>query len=465
MQKQYRPGDLVEVAIHGLGHAGEGVGRVQNLAVFVPGALPGEKIRTKLTQVKKTFARGELVEILQRGTARIESACSLAQNCGGCQLQHLDYQKQLEHKRESVENALTRLGKLEGVPVLPTLGMATPWHYRNKIHLQVHREGGKTKLGFFQEGSYQLAAGLGQQTCLLVDQRINQVITTLEILLNETSKNQGQVPEPFHWRTQTGLLRHVMIRRGHVSGQIMVVLVTSDQRWPGAKAFAQSLVQHHPEVVSVIRNINTSPERVVLGSENQVLAGQETILDTLNGLTYKISATSFYQINSAQTEVLYNKALELADLRGDELVVDAYCGIGTIATFLARHARQVIGLEIIPTAVEDARENAALNNQTNTEFRLGPVEKLLPQMVQRGLKPDLVVLDPPRKGCDTAVLEALAQSQVPRLVYVSCDPATLARDLGMLDQLGYQTQMAQPVDLFPWTSHVETVVLMSRKDK
>lgn len=334
--------------------------------------------------------------------------------------------------------------------------MEDPWHYRNKIHLHVKKEGHRVKLGFYAEGTYELATGLGHQTCLLVDKQINQVAATLEEFINKHAVS------PYHWQKKRGLLRHVMIRRGFGTGEIMVVLVTSAERWSTAKEFDRAIVTRHTEIVSVIRNINTSPGRVVLGSENRLLTGREYILDYLNGLKFKISAPSFYQVNPLQTEVLYNRVLELADLKGHETVVDAYCGIGTIANFLARHAGRVIGMEIVPEAVEDAKENALLNGLSNTEFIPGPVESLLPKMVAKGLKPHLVVLDPPRKGCEKEVLQAISEAQVPRMVYVSCDPGTLARDLGIFDSSGYQTLLAQPVDMFPWTSHTETVCLLER---
>ncbi|MCL5781013.1 MAG: 23S rRNA (uracil(1939)-C(5))-methyltransferase RlmD [Firmicutes bacterium] len=456
MEKVIKTGDLLDLTIQGLGHAGEGVGRYENLAVFVPGVLPGERARVRIALVKKSFARGEVVDILEQAPNRVVPPCPASRRCGGCQLQHLDYQAQLDHKRAVVQAALTRLGGLEQVEVRPTLGMTDPWHYRNKIHLQVKQEGRRVKLGFYAEGTYQLAAGPGHQTCLLVDKQINQVAAALEELINE------QTVPPYDWQKKSGLLRHVMIRRGFRTGEIMVVLVTSSQRWPAARKFAEAIVARHPEVVSVIRNINTNPVRVVLGAENRLLTGREYIFDYLKDLKFKISAASFYQVNPLQTEVLYNRVLQLADLKGNETVVDAYCGIGTIANFLARHAGRVIGMEIVPDAVADARENALLNGLANTKFIPGSVESLLPNMVAQGLKPDLVVLDPPRKGCAKEVLQAISKAQAPRVVYVSCDPGTLARDLGILDASGYQTLLAQQVDMFPWTSHVETIIMMTK---
>ncbi|ABO50772.1 23S rRNA m(5)U-1939 methyltransferase [Desulforamulus reducens MI-1] len=447
-------GDIVDLEIHGLGHSGEGVGRYQKLAVFVPGALIGERVRVRINQVKKSFARGQLVEILKQTTARIVPNCESYQVCGGCQLQHLDYQEQLTYKRSVVESALFKIGGLKGVEVLPTLGMRNPWHYRNKIHLQVKEAKGRIKLGFYAEGSYELAAGLAGQSCLLVQKEINQVIAILEELINSYKLT------PYHWGEKRGLLRHVMIRQGFHSGQCMVVLVTSPEEWQAENAFSRALVARQPKIVSVIRNINRNPGRIVLGEENRVMYGKEYIVDELNGLNFNISANSFYQVNTLQTEELYQKAKEFAQLQGHERVIDAYCGIGTIALYLARSTVEVVGMEIVPPAVADAKENARLNGITNTKFFQGAVEKLLPRMA-KDLKPDVVVLDPPRKGCEKEVLTAISESKVPRIVYVSCDPATLARDLGVLDKLGYQTLQVQPVDMFPWTYHVECVVLMS----
>ncbi|SHK98364.1 23S rRNA (uracil(1939)-C(5))-methyltransferase RlmD [Desulforamulus aeronauticus] len=456
MKKVVRNGDIIELQINGLGHGGEGVGRYEDMAVFVPGALTGERVKAKLMQVKKSFARAELLAILTKAEQRINPPCHFAHQCGGCQLQHLDYQEQLAHKKSVVESALRRIAKIQNVAVQPTLGMEHPWHYRNKIHLQLKQAGKQIKLGFFAEGSYELAAGLGDQVCLLVDQQINQVVASVEQLINKSGLTV------YDWSTKTGLLRHIIIRRGFKTGEMMVVIVTSEERWPKESEWAETLVQRHPEIVSVVRNINTSPDRVILGREDRVLVGKSFITDELNGLQFHISAASFYQVNPQQTEVLYNKVLEMAGLEDKETVVDAYCGIGTIATFLAGHAKQVIGMEIVPAAVEDARKNAELNGITNTEFHTGMVEKLLPHLVSEGLRPDLLVLDPPRKGCEKEVLQAIQEARVPRVVYVSCDPATLARDLGILDSLGYQTIQVQPVDMFPWTGHVECVVLMSR---
>ncbi|GAB6180329.1 23S rRNA (uracil(1939)-C(5))-methyltransferase RlmD [Desulfotomaculum defluvii] len=449
-------GDEVEVEIHGLGHFGEGVGRYQNLAIFVPGALIGEKVRVRINQVKKSFVRGTLVRILKQAEARIVPTCESYQNCGGCQLQHLDYQEQLAHKRSVVESALQKIGGLSGVTVLPTLGMKNPWHYRNKVHLQVKETKGKVKLGFYAEGSYELVAGLASQSCLLVQEEINQIIVILEELINEYNLT------PYHWGEKKGLLRHVMIRRGFYTGQCMVVLITSPEKWLTAKSFSQALATRQPKIASVVRNINSNPGRIVLGQKNEVLYGKGYIMDVLNGLRFNISANSFYQINPLQTEVLYRKAMEFAQLQGHERVIDAYCGIGTIALYLARYAGEVVGMEIVSASVKDAKENAQLNGLTNVKFFQGAVEKLLPSLAKE-IKPQVVVLDPPRKGCEREVLTAISEAKVPRIVYVSCDPATLARDLGALDKLGYQTMQVQPVDMFPWTGHVECVLRIERR--
>lgn len=388
--------------------------------------------------------------------ARIDPECRDYTACGGCQLQHLDYKSQLKYKRQNVIDALVRIGKISDVPVHPVMGMDYPWHYRNKVHMQVEGERGRLTLGFFAPGSHRLATGAGY--CRLVNRSLNEVAVVVEELINEY-----QV-EPYHWQKRKGLLRHLMLRIGESTGEVMVIPVTAAGTWREGDDMARELMNRCPRVVSVVRNINDKSRNVVLGSKNLVLAGKEFITDRLGGLTFRLSANSFYQVNFVQAERLYTVAREYAGLTGKETVVDAYCGIGTITLYLAGAAFRTLGLESIPDAVSDARENARLNGINNAEFRTGPVEKLLPSLAREGLQPDIVVLDPPRAGCEEVVLTAIARMKVTRVVYVSCNPATLARDLGRLKGLGYRVREIQPVDMFPWTGHVECVVLIKRAE-
>lgn len=450
-------GDRVEINITGLGHAGEGIGRWRGLAVFVPRAVPGERVLVEIAEARKNFARGRLLEVLARSAARAEPGCTLFDACGGCQLLHMDYTEQLRWKAVQVRESLARIGGLGDVPVAATIGMDEPWHYRNKVHFHVEWRAGRLEPGFFERRSHRLAAGdLGSTPkCLLVQRDLLQVAgRSAEIL--------GSLRVPLYdWREHRGYLRHLVLRRGAATGEIMVVLVTGREPWPAEADFARRLAGDAPRVVSVVRNINTRGSREVLGAENRVLAGKPVITERLRGIGFRIGPASFFQVNPEQTARLCELVTRYAGLTGRETVVDAYSGLGTFALTLAAHAREVIGLESLGPAVADARENARHNGLTNVRFEQGAVEELLPVLAEEGDKVDVVVLDPPRRGCDPAVLEALGRLRPTRVVYVSCDPATLARDLGRLQGLGFQAVEVQPVDMFPQTAHVETVVYLT----
>ncbi|MCL6635064.1 MAG: 23S rRNA (uracil(1939)-C(5))-methyltransferase RlmD [Peptococcaceae bacterium] len=449
-----------KLRIDGLTHDGEGVGRYRGLAVFVPGAAPGDAVVAEVFDIKKNYARARLVELEEASPARREPECGCFPRCGGCRLQHLDYGEQLRLKTALVRDSLARIGGLAGVNVRTAAGMDRPWHYRNKAHFQVEEGAEKVKLGFYGEGSHTLAAFFGEDGCavpgcLLVDGELNETAALVERLLNR----HGGAPCGRGRRRR--FFRHVVLRKGFATGEVMAVLVTGSGDWPGEGAFVKELVSLRPGLASLVRNINDGPPGVVFGKENRCLAGRGYIVDRLGHLAFRISPASFYQVNPAQTLVLYRKVLEYAALTGAETVLDAYSGIGTIALFLAGRARKVYGLEAVPEAVEDARRNALLNNISNVEFHAGEVERHLPRMAAQGMRPDVVVLDPPRRGCGREALDAVADMWPSRVVYVSCDPGTLARDLGYLAGKGYRVEEVQPVDMFPWTHHVECVVLMT----
>lgn len=446
-------GEVISLEIGGLTHEGNGVGRCRGLAVFVPGAVPGDTVQAEITALKKNYALGRLLEVSKPSSSRREPECARFGKCGGCRLQQVNYREQLDIKTSLVRDSLSRIAGLGEVVVREMIGMENPWHYRNKAHFQVEERSGEFRLGFYEEGSHSLSSifeGEGPTGCLLVDEDINRAAAAIEALLNRHGRG-----------APGGFFRHVMLRKGFYTGEIMAVLVTGSGDWPGQKGFAGDLTQRVGQLVSLARNINDGPQGVVLGRENIILAGRGYITDRLGDLSLIISPASFYQVNPVQTLVLYNKALEYAGLNhpGDLTVVDAYSGVGTIALFMARHARRVVALEVVPQAVEDARSNAENNGVQNIEWHTGEVEKLLPSLARRGLRPDVAVLDPPRKGCGPEALEAVAHMDVPRIVYVSCDPGTLARDLGRLTALGYRVEEVQPVDMFPWSHHVETIIL------
>lgn len=440
---------MVELEIDGLGHEGEGVGRFSGFTLFVPGALPAERVRARVTEVRRNFGRADLAAVLRPGPDRVEPPCPVYAACGGCQLQHLAYPAQLRAKTRRVQDALERIGRLTGVPVHPTLGMADPWHYRNKAQFPVGLAGGRLVAGPYAAGSHRIVE---VDTCLIQHPTANAAQATVV----ELARSLG-VP-PYDESTHTGVLRHVLVRVTG-AGLAMVILVTNGPRLPQGRRLTEGLIERLPEVVSVWQNINSRRTNVALGEESILLAGGDGIIEEIEQLKFRISPRSFLQVNPIQVEILYGKAVEyLQPLAGGD-VVDVYCGIGTISLLLLRAGvRHVYGVEEVPEAVADARANAALNGYTDAaQFLAGPAERLLPQLQQRGVRPDAVVFDPPRRGCDPAVLAAAAAMAPRRLVYVSCNPTTLARDLGWLQEHGYRTVQVQPVDMFPHTAHVECV--------
>jgi len=368
-------------------------------------------------------------------------------------MQHLTYAEQLRLKTALVLDSLHRLGGLRDVRVLPALGMTgTPWHYRNKVHFHVAEDGERIVLGYYAGKSHTLTpvfpASAGKHGCLLIHPALNDTAAAVQELLN-------RLAPPGNAKTY---FRHVLLRHAPATGQTMVVVVTSAGRWPGAHDFAAELARRLPHVVSVSHNSPPARPGTYLGSTNRLLFGQPFLIDRLEHLQLRLSAASFHQVNPIQTPVLYREAAGKAALTGREIVVDAYSGIGSLALWVAAGARLVQAMEIEPAAVADARVNAGLNGITNVLFERGDVAKLLPGLTARGLRPDVIMLDPPRRGCHRGVLETIAAMRVPRTVYVSCDPGTMARDVAFLTAHGYRVEEVQPVDMFPWTAHVECVV-------
>lgn len=341
-----------------------------------------------------------------------------------------------------------------GVVVHPTLGMKEPWHYRNKAQVPVGVENGRLLAGFYALGSHRI---IDMDACLIQDEHNDQAIQTVKDLAQELGISI------YDEENHRGLLRHIAVRKGFKTGEMMIVLVTNGRDIPKQDAWVQLIREQVPNVASICQNMNTKRTNVIFGEETRVLWGRDVIYDEIGDVRFAISARSFYQVNPVQTKVLYEKALEYAELSGKETVIDAYCGIGTISLFMARHADKVYGVEIVPEAVEDARRNALINDIRNAEFEVGKAEEVLPAWQKQGIRADVIVVDPPRKGCDEALLETILQMKPKRVVYVSCNPSTLARDLRILEDGGYRTVEVQPVDMFPHTVHVECVILMVRK--
>lgn len=449
--------EYYEIDIHGLGHEGEGVGKVDGFTVFVPRALPGERVKVKIVRTQKTYANGRLIDVLSGSADRAEPPCSIFHRCGGCQLQHMTYEAQLRHKKQTVVDALTRIGKLnmDDVTVHDTLGMDNPWEYRNKAQVPLGEIDGRLAVGFYAPRTHDI---IEMQSCGIQHPYNDDIVhTTKEIL-------QGLGIKSYDEQTGKGLVRHIIGRVGFHTGETMVVLVTNGRKIQNVEALVDRLRAKVPHLVSIVQNVNTQQTNVIFGRETITLWGKDSITDTIGDIKFEISARSFFQVNPVQTEVLYGKALEYAELTGAETVIDAYCGIGTISLFLAKKAKEVYGVEIVPEAIEDAKKNAALNGLTNARFEVGEAETVIPKWHEEGIKPDVLVVDPPRKGCDERLLETIAAMQLDRVVYVSCNPSTLARDLQYLEQHGYKTVEVQPVDMFPHTFHVECVARLVRKD-
>lgn len=411
--------EYYDVKIESLTHDGLGVARVDGFPVFVANALVGEEINMKVTLVKKTYAFGRAVDYFVTSGERVKPECGIYKQCGGCQVQHLSYEGQLKMKHDTVVNHLKRIGHIEDANVLPTIGMQNPSRYRNKTQVPFGYADGKVVAGFYQKRSHEI---INMQSCLIQTDISDQIVETMRQLCQELEI------DPYNESLNLGVLRHVIVRVGFKTEEIMVTLVTRTHEIPNSELLIQRLVSKYPKIKSIAQNVNPKVTNVIFGDETRILYGEPYIYDEMNGIRFAISPRSFYQVNPIQTETLYSKAVEYAQLSGNEIVFDAYCGIGTITLFLAQHAKQVYGVEIIPEAIEDAKMNARLNGFENTQFAVGKSEEIIPAWIENGIVPDVIVVDPPRKGCDRSLLDTMLEAAPDRIVYVSCDSSTLARD-------------------------------------
>lgn len=445
-----------KLTITALSEEGDGIGRLDGLAVFIPGALPGETVEFEFVEKKKNYARGALVKILEPSDHRVVPPCPYVRECGGCQLQHLDYQAQLEAKRITVKDALERIGGFSDVDVPKTLGMTLPMRYRNNAQYPIRKTNGKLKIGFFKASSHDV---VDIKDCLLQPKENAQLIESLRTWIHASGVSV------YNPKTQEGLLRHLMIRHGNVTGGMMAVLVVNGKKLPDETDLISELLKYSPKLESIIINTNKKPGNQVLGNHSRVLYGKEKIKGRINGFTFGISPQSFFQVNTLQTEILYAKAIEFAALTGKETVFDVYSGIGTISLSLSKNAAKVYGIESISAAVADANENTKLAGVSHVEFITGLAENVMPALAKEGVHAEVILVDPPRKGCELPVLNAILDLKPERIVYVSCKPSTLARDLKILCQesSGYSLTAVQPVDMFGMTGHVETVVLLHRQ--
>lgn len=448
--------DYIDVEFEDLTHDGAGVAKVDGYPIFVPNGLPGEKANIKVIKVNKGYGFGKLVNIYEESPYRVAPECSIYKECGGCQLQHMSYEGQLKAKEKQVRDVLERIGKLENVKVHPVLGMDNPWRYRNKAQVPVGEQEGGLIGGFYQQRSHQI---INMKECIIQQEKNDEVVQAVVEICGQYGVRA------YNEERHKGELRHIMARHGLVTGEVMVVLITRTNELPHKNKIIHDIVSRIPGVKSIVQNVNQKKTNVIFGNETKVLWGEEVIYDFIGDIKFAISARSFYQINPEQTKVLYEKALDYANLSGTENVIDAYCGIGTISLFLAQKAKKVFGVEIVQEAIEDARRNAQLNGISNVEFAVGEAEVVIPKWYEEGNAADVLVVDPPRKGCEEALLQTIIAMKPKRVVYVSCNPGTLARDLRILEDGGYRTIEVQPVDMFPQTMHVELVALMSRVDE
>lgn len=443
--------DDIELRIDSLGSEGQGVGRYEGMAVFVPFALPNELVKAHIIKVAKNYAVGKLIKVIEPSKVRREPRCSSFTRCGGCNLMHMDYAAQLEYKRGLVENAFARIAKIEGVHVENTIGMDEPYHYRNKAAFPFAMVDGRMCFGFFAPRSHRLIPIDG---CFIEQEPLYNVASAVHCWAEENDI------QPYDEETGSGTIRHV-VSRITTSGDIMAVIVTKG-RPKKLNKLVDMLKERCEGIKSIILNRNDEDTNVIFGRSYETLWGEDTLTENLCGFEFSVSAASFLQVNPVQTECLYAQVKAFLPEKDGFEAIDVYCGTGTISMILSKRAKHVTGIENIKPAVEDAARNAERNGAGNADFICADAAEALPELIEKGTRPDVIVIDPPRKGCDKAVLNAITGSAVQRVIYVSCDPATLARDVRILVDGGYSIQKVQPIDMFPQTAHVETVCLLSK---
>lgn len=445
-------GQDYEVSVTDLGIHGEGIGKVEGFTVFVPGALPGDKAKVRISRVKKSYAVGKLIALKETTPHRVKPECPVYDQCGGCQISHLSYEAQLEVKHRGVVGVIERIAGEDGALVEPVIPAAHPFGYRNKMAIPAGFVKGAPSLGYYRQGTHDIVP---TAFCNIQKEENNELLRFAAEFIRKHSISC------YNEKTGKGSLRHVMGRVGD-DGKLMVVLITATRDLPCEEAWVKEMTEALPFVVSIYHNVQDRKGNVILGKTIRKLYGSDTLKASIGALQFEVSPYSFFQVHKEQAEVLYSKALEFAQLTGEETVIDAYCGTGTISLYLAQKAKHVLGIEIVPAAIEDAKKNALRNHVDNADFVAADAGVIMPKLYKQGTRPDVIVMDPIRAGCSEDVLKAAAGMEPKRIVYVSCGPSTFARDAKILAQMGYQLRKVQPVDMFPQTMHVELVALMSR---
>ena len=447
--------DIVEVEIVDLTHEGAGVAKVDGLVFFVENALPSEKILMRILKVNKKIGFGKVEEYLVQSPHRNQDLDLAYLRSGIADLGHLSYPEQLKFKRKKVKDSLYKIAGIVDVEVAETLGMENPIKYRNKAQVPVRRVNGVLETGFFRKNSHDL---MPLEDFFIQDPVIDQVVVVLRDLLRRFDL------KPYDEKEQAGLIRNLVVRRGHYSGQIMVILVTTRPKVFRVEQLIEQLIKQFPEIVSVMQNINDQNTNAIFGKEWRTLYGQDFITDQMLGNDYQIAGPAFYQVNTEMAEKLYQTAIDFAELKKDDVVIDAYSGIGTIGLSVAKHIKEVYGVEVIPEAVENSKKNASLNGITNAYYVCDTAENAMKNWLKEGIQPTVILVDPPRKGLTESFIKASSQTGANRIAYISCNVATMARDIKLYQELGYELKKVQPVDLFPQTHHVEAVSLLVRTE-
>ncbi|UUX35463.1 23S rRNA (uracil(1939)-C(5))-methyltransferase RlmD [Fundicoccus culcitae] len=451
--KNLSKNQILKSSVLDLTSQGEGVVKIDHFPIFVEGALPGETIEFKIVKLGKKFGYGRLLKIIQASPHRVEAKDDVGRQIGTMTLQHLEYSEQLKFKQKLVKDAFERIGKFSQLTIHPTIGMEKPWEYRNKAQIPVRQINNQLETGFFRKNSHDL---IPIENYYIQHPVIDQTILTVRNILRQLHISA------YNEESHTGLVRHIIVKRGHYTEEIMVVFVLNGKKMLHEQALVQAMVDQIPHLVSIVANFQTKETNVIMGRENSVLWGQAFYEDEMLGLRFKISAQSFYQVNTPQAERLYQTAIDYAQLSGTETVLDAYCGIGSISLALAQSAKQVYAMEVVAEAIAMAKENARLNQIENVSFEVGKAEDVLPNWQKEGIHFDVAVVDPPRKGLDQQFIQTLTELAPQRIVYVSCNPATCARDCRLIADAGYTIDEIQPVDLFGQTVHTEVVVKLSQ---
>lgn len=445
--------EIISIKIDDLAMGGEGVGKYEGMAVFVPDSVPGDEVEARMVEVKRNFARGVIVKIARPSPDRVEPKCPLARTCGGCQWQQIGYPAQLRFKTKIVRDTLQRIGKLGNVTINEILGMEEPWRFRNKIQYPISRYGKTIQMGYYRQGTHNV---VDIDTCPIEHPKLSRAAKIVKDVLNKLEYST------FDERSGKGLFRFLRGRIGFGTGEVMLTFVTAEKAIPGSreliKEVADKCKKEEINLVGVCQNLNPRVTNVIMGEVNRTIWGRDFIYDRIGELKFKVSNASFYQTNPIQTRFLYDKALELASVTKNDTVIDAYSGIGTVALWFAKHSNYVYGIEEVKQAVHDAAENAELNEIENCRFNIGKVERILDELGEG----DILILDPPRGGCEEKVLKTAAKSKFKKIIYISCNPATLARDLAYLSSNGFRVDVVQPVDMFPHSYHIETVTKLVR---